>query len=97
MSEKQILVIYQIGLLQSLPSTLDRLEKLMICGNTWKLAFSEPEAWLTFVGSRTLDTNLGMFIPKWGLDIAAADRFAKTNKVKTINEDTNNNLPQIKT
>ena len=59
--------------------------------------FSGTEAWLTLVGSKTLDSDLGMFIPKWGLDIAAADKFAKTNKVKTINEDTNNNLPQIKT
>ena len=55
----------------------------MICGNTWQLAFFEPEAWLTFVGSKTLDTNLGLFIPQLSLDIATANRFAKTNNIKT--------------
>ena len=28
-----------------------------------------------------------MFIPKWGLDIATADRFAKTNDIKTTDND----------
>ena len=30
-----------------------------------------------------------MFVPKQGLDIAPADKFAKTKKVKTINKDEN--------
>ena len=48
---------------------------------------SRTEAWLAFLDSKTLDTNLGMFIPKWGLEFATGDKFAKTNKVKTINND----------
>ena len=71
--------MYQIGLLRSLRGTLTRLAKQTICGNTWNLSFSEPETWLTFVGSKTLNTNLDMFITKWGLDIATTDKFAKQN------------------
>ena len=41
---------------------------------------------LTFVGSKTLDTNLGMLITKWGLDIAT-DRYAKTNNIKITKND----------
>ena len=47
------------------------------------MTFSGAEAWLTFVDSKTFDKNCVIFIPKWGLDIATA----KTNKIKTINED----------
>ena len=63
----------------------------------WKLTFSEPKAWLTFVGSKTLDTNLGMFIPKWGLNIATADKFAKTDAIKQLTTIYINNPIQIKT
>ena len=40
-----------------------------------------------------------MFIPEKGLDIATTDKFAKTNEVKTINEDKKkqNNPTQNKT
>ena len=51
--------------------------------------FSGTEAWLTLVGGETLDSDLGIFIPKKGLDIATTDEFAKTNKVKTIDENEN--------
>ena len=54
------------------------------------MTFFRKEAWLTLVGSKTLDSldsDLGMFIPKRGLYITTADKFAKTNKVKTIDED----------
>ena len=51
------------------------------------MTFSRTEAWLPLVGSETLDSDLGIFIPKQGLDIATADKFSKTNKIKTINED----------
>ena len=56
----------------------------------WKdvdMTFSGTEAWLTIIGSKRLDTDLGMLIPKQGLDIATADWFAKTNESKTINEE----------
>ena len=61
------------------------------------LLFSETEVCLTLVSSKTLDSDLGMFIPKWGLDNATADEFAKTNKIKTIDEDKSTNPTQIKT
>ena len=50
------------------------------------MTFSRTEACLTLVVSETLDSDLGIFIPKQGLDIATADKFAKTNEIKTINE-----------
>ena len=59
--------------------------------------FSRMEAWLTLVGSETLDSNLGIFIPKQGLHTASADKFAKTNEIKTIEEDEKHNPTQIKT
>ena len=49
------------------------------------------------VGSKRRDTDLGKFIPNQGLDIATADKFDKTNEIKTINEDKNNNPTSIKT
>ena len=51
------------------------------------LTFSGTEAWLTLVGSKRLNTDLCMFIPKQGLDIVTADKFAKTNEIKTTDED----------
>ena len=60
------------------------------------MTFSGTEGWLTLVASKRLDTDLGMFITKQGLDFATADKFSKTNKVKTIDEDKDNNLTQIK-
>ena len=48
--------------------------------------FLRTEAWLTLVGSKSLDTDFGNFIPKQGPDHPTADKFAKMNKVKTINE-----------
>ena len=86
-------MLVQIGLLRSLRSTLTKLDKRKICGNTW-LAFSKPEAFLTFVGSKTLDV---MFIPKWGLDIATEDKFAKINNIKTTNNDKHQQLDTNKT
>ena len=50
---------------------------------------SRLEAWLSLVGSKTLDSDLGIFIPNQGLDNATADKLAKTNMVKTIDEDEN--------
>ena len=41
---------------------------------------------LTVFGSETLDTILVLFISKTGLDIVAADKFAKSNKVKTTDK-----------
>ena len=46
---------------------------------------------LTLVGSESLNTNLGIFIPKLGLDIATADKFTKQNGVKINDEDKNKN------
>ena len=57
-------------------STLNRLDKQTKCMKHVDLIPSGTKAWLTFVGSKTLDTNLGMFIPKWGLDFATGDKFA---------------------
>ena len=51
------------------------------------MTFSRTEAWLTLVGSETIDSDLGIFIPKQGLDIATAEKFAKTNEIKIIDED----------
>ena len=42
---------------------------------------------MTVLGSETFDSDLGIVYSKTGLDIATADKFSKTNKVKTINED----------
>ena len=45
----------------------------------WKhmdLTFSRTEAWLTLVGSKTLDSDLGIFIPNQGLHNATTDKFA---------------------
>ena len=47
------------------------------------------EACLTVLGSKTFDTNLGIVYFKTGLDIATADKFAKTIKVKTTDKDKN--------
>ena len=66
------------------------------------MTFSRTEAWLILVGSETLDSDLGIFIPKQGLDIATADKFAKTNRIKTIDGDkkqqsnTIQNIPSCK-
>ena len=46
------------------------------------LNFSRAEACLALVGSENLDTDLGISIPKLGLDIATADKFSKANSIK---------------
>ena len=51
------------------------------------MTFSRTEACLTVLGSKTLDSDLGIVYFKTGLDIATADKFAKTNKIKTIDKD----------
>ena len=45
------------------------------------ITFSETKAWLTLVGRKTLDSDLGIFIP----NNATADKFAKQNGVKMNN------------
>ena len=37
-----------------------------------------------------------MFVPKQGLDIATADKFAKTNEIKTTDNDENQQSNKIK-
>ena len=49
------------------------------------LLFSETEVCLTLVSSKTLESDFGMFIPKWGLDNATADKIETTNEVKSAN------------
>ena len=51
----------------------------------WILTFSRPEVWLNLVDSETGDSDLHIFIPKLGLDIATADKFDKTNNFKINN------------
>ena len=51
------------------------------------MTFSRTEAWLTLLGNETLDSDLGIFIPNQGLDKATADKFAKTNEIKTTDKD----------
>ena len=42
------------------------------------MTFSGTEACLTLVGNKTMDSNLGIFIPKQGLDIATEAGMAKS-------------------
>ena len=54
------------------------------------MTYSGTEAWLTLVGNKTLDSDL-VFIPKWSLVNATADKFAKQ-----IGVNINNNYGQTK-
>ena len=62
------------------------------------VTFSRTKAWLTLVGSKTHDSDLGIFIPNRGVDNATADKFAKENGVFINNNndkteiDTNENI-----
>ena len=58
---------------------------------------SRTEAWLTLVGSETLDSKLGIFIPKKVLDIATADECSKQNCIKTTDKDTKHKSDTNKT
>ena len=49
------------------------------------------------VGSKRRDTDLGKFIPKHGLNIATADKFAKQNGVKNYNNYWKQKTTQMKT
>ena len=42
---------------------------------------SRLEAWLSLDGSKTLDSDLGIFIPNQGLDNSTVDKFTKENGV----------------
>ena len=61
------------------------------------MTFSGMKALLTLVGSKRLNTDLSMFIPKQRLDIGTTDNFAQKNKIRKTNKDENNNPTQIKT
>ena len=59
------------------------------------MTFFRTEAWLTLIGSKTLDSDLGMFIPNQGLDNAATEKLARTNNFKInyehIKQESNSN------
>ena len=63
--------LYRFGLFRSIQSTVSRLDK--------RTKLENP------VVSETLDSNLGMFIPKLGLNIATADKFDKQHGIKINN------------
>ena len=68
----------------------EHLKQAWQINGTWdalKLTFSRTEACLTVLGSETHDTDLGIVYSKTGLDIATADKLAKINEIKTIDED----------
>ena len=68
----------------------EHLEQAIQTNEMWKqvdLTLSRTEACLTLVDSETLDTDLGIFIQKLGLDIATADKFAITNRIKINGKD----------
>ena len=68
-------------------SSMNRLAKRAKCEKRVELAFSRAKAWLTLVGSKTLDSIHDIFIPKQGLVNATADEFAEQKGININNED----------
>ena len=83
-----LLLVYQSGLLRSFQTRTK-------CG-TRGYRLLRTGSLLTVLGSELIDTDLGIVYSKTGLYDATADKFAKTIKVKTTNEDKINNKTQIK-
>ena len=59
--------------------------------------FSTPEGCLTVLGSKTIDTYLGIVYSKPGLDNATADKFDITNSIQINDKDIKQDPTKTKT